>query len=281
MAPTQPSIQAILRQLELRIEAGHSRSTHTNESESGGGVNKEDEVVPLSTTTTTTTTLLEAHGKMADYDDRTLHVPPHMSFAALAEKHVLPCHPFFNRLVRLAHAVPARMCVRDDNTGVEATHLQLLTDALAFRRRIWQILGGHVQKALVQRQEVYVAILAPGGYEFTVAMVAALALGAAVVPMTTALPPEEALYFVTKSRAAVLLVSDGALRLGLSVEKLVKNRDPHSPFVCIPVAPSLRNMPLKPAEIIVSSDAYLDDNAAGVVIFTSGTTGPPKVRVHA
>lgn len=124
------------------------------------------------------------------------------------------------------------------------------------------------------------AILAPGGYDFAVAIVAALALGAAVVPITVALPPEEALYFVTKSRAAALLVSDGALRLGLSVEKLVKDGDAQSRFVCIPVAPSLHNTPMRPAEIIVSSDAYLNDNAAGVVMFTSGTNGPPKVRIR-
>lgn len=264
MAPTFPSVQAIFRKLE-RL-AINSSSTYEREP----GAIAKDEILPLET-------LLRAPWNMSKYDDRTLYVPPHMSLASLAERHVLPCHPFFNRLVRLAHASPARLCIRDDNTGVEATHLQLLTDALAFRQRIWQNLSSEVQKALHERQEVYLAILAPGGYEFTVAIVAALALGAAVVPMTVALPPEEALYFVTKSRAAAILVSDGALRLGLSVEKLVKDGDAQSQFVCIPVAPSLHNTPLQPTEIIVSSDTYLDDNAAGVVIFTSGTTGPPKV----
>lgn len=155
----------------------------------------------------------------------------------------------------------------------------MLTDVLAFRERVWESLSDDVKKALEQRQEVYIAILAPGGYEFTVAILAALALGAAVVPMAVVLPPEEALYFATKSRAAAVLVSDGALRLGLSLEKLVKNRNPQSPFVCVPVGPSLKNPPLHPTQIVVSSDLYLDDNAPGVVIFTSGTTGPPKGAV--
>ncbi|CAK4030611.1 Malonate-- ligase [Lecanosticta acicola] len=259
-SPTSPSIAALFRQLEKR--AINSSSTFERNPET---VYKED-VLPLQT-------LLKEQWKMSSFDDRTLQVPEHTG------KHIFPCHPLFNRLVRFAHANPPRLCVRDVNTGVEATHVQLLTDVLAFRERVWQNLSDGVKKALDQRQEVYIGILAPGGYEFTVAILAALALGAAVVPMTVALPPEEALYFATKSRAAAVLVSDGALRLGLALEKLVKDADPSSRFVCIPVAPSLMQPPLDPAQIIVSSDMYLDDNAPGVVIFTSGTTGPPKGAV--
>ena len=205
--------------------------------------------------------------------DRTLYVPGHSG------KNILPCHPLFNRLARFAHEVPPRICVRDDNTGHEASHVQLLTDVLAFRQRIWDNLGDEVKEALDQREEVYIAVLAPGGYEYSVGILAALALGAAVVPMTVALPPEEALYFATKSRAVAILVSENALQLGRALEKLVKDRDPHSPLVCIPIGPSRWNPPLNPTDILVSSDCYLDDNAPGVVIFTSGTTGPPKGAV--
>ncbi|KAK5162962.1 uncharacterized protein LTR77_011016 [Saxophila tyrrhenica] len=206
-------------------------------------------------------------------DDRTYHVPRQVG------PNIFPAHPFFNRLVRFAHAVPPRLCVRDDNTGVEATHVQLLTDVLAFRERVLASLSPAVRQQLDNREEVYIAILAAGGYEYTVATLAALAVGAAVVPMTVALPPEEALYFVTKSRAVSVLCSSAAMELGKAVEKLVKGQDSGSSFTCLNVAPSLHNTPLHPSEIKMSSDQYLSDNAPGVVIFTSGTTGPPKGAV--
>ena len=206
--------------------------------------------------------------------DHTMNVPAHQ------DDNVLPAQPLFNRLVRFAHDIPPRLCVRDDNAGTEATHIQLLTDVLAFRRQIWTYLSTDVRRALAAREEVYIAVLAAGSYEYTVAMLATLALGAAVVPMTVALPPPEALYFVTKSRAAAILVSSAVTRLAVALEKLVKENDVRSTFICIPIAPALFTSPvLRPNQIFVSSDRYIDPNAPGVVIFTSGTTGPPKGAV--
>jgi malonyl-CoA/methylmalonyl-CoA synthetase len=206
-------------------------------------------------------------------DDRTLHVPLHSG------RNVLPCHSLFQRLLRFAHQKPPRLAIRESNTGRGATHIQLVSDVLAMKERLWNTLGQGVQQALRRKEEVYIAVLAPGGHEYAVAILAILAVGAAAVPMTVALPPEEALYFATKSRAVAILVSSDALRLGLQLEKLVKNEDPRSTFSCIPVEPCTWTDPLSPDDIVVSTDLYLDDNAPGIVIFTSGTTGPPKGSV--
>lgn len=206
-------------------------------------------------------------------DDRTLHVPPHSGL------NTLPCHSLFQRLLRFAHQKPPRLAIRESNTGREATHIQLISDVLSMKDRLLRTLSRDVQLSLLRKEEVYIAVLAPGGHEYAVAILAILAIGAAAVPMTVALPPEEALYFATKSRAVAVLVSSDALRLGLQLEKLVKHRDPRSGFTCIPVAPCTWTPPLSPETISISSDLYLDENAPGIVIFTSGTTGPPKGSV--
>ena len=103
-------------------------------------------------------------------DDRTLHVPPHSG------RNILPCHSLFQRLLRFAHQIPPRLAIRESNSGKEASHIQLLSDVLALRERVWRALGQDVQSALQRQEEVYVAVLAPGGHEYAVAMLAVLAL---------------------------------------------------------------------------------------------------------
>jgi len=146
--------------------------------------------------------------------DRTLFVPSHTG------RHILPCHSLFQRLLRFAHQRPARLAIRDSNDNTEATHIQLLTDVLSLRERLVESLSQDIQDALSRREEVYIAVLAPGGYQYTVAMLAVLALGAAVVPLTVALPREEALYFAQKARAAAVIAASGALRLGQHIRPI-------------------------------------------------------------
>lgn len=264
MTHRYPSIGTIFRTLERQLIQSSSTAT-------GDRVADHEEIQPVSPLVLTT---ISADKGFKMNGDRTLFTPAHTG------RNTFPCHSLFARLVRFAHQHPPRLCVRDANEpGREATHIQLLSDVLALRERLWRELSSDVRAALDRREEVYIAVLAPGGYEYTVAMLAVLALGAAVVPVSVAVPAEEAVYFATKSRSAAVVCASGALRLGLALEKLMKDRDSSSTFSCVPVAPSTFTPLLRPEQLVVSSDRYLDDNAPGVVIFTSGTTGPPKGAV--
>jgi len=171
--------------------------------------------------------------------------------------------------------VPPRIAIRDLRANIEKTHLDLLVDVLALKEQIALQLSGQARRSLARDEEVYIAIIAPGGYEFAIAILAVLALGAVAVPMTPALPVEEAMYFVTKSNAVAVLVCGASEPLGRDVERRMRETASQD-FLCMSVKSHIGSSALSASEIFISSDQYLDDNKPGVVIFTSGTTGPPK-----
>ncbi|KAF1921888.1 hypothetical protein BDU57DRAFT_510915 [Ampelomyces quisqualis] len=81
------------------------------------------------------------------------------------------------------------------------------SDVLSLREIVLNTADTATLEALECRDEVYIVIVTAGGYEYSVAMLAVLALGAAAVPITPALPVEEPAYFVEKSKSALVLVS--------------------------------------------------------------------------
>lgn len=170
------------------------------------------------------------------------------------------------------------MAIDDVRSKHQRTHLELLSDVLALRDTVSNTLDPATLQALRQRDEVYIAVVAAGGYEYTVAMLAILALGAAAVPITPALPVEEAAYFVEKSCSALVLVSSMDLKKCCELEKRIASTS-NEHFRGVPIAPCTYATTLDPSEILISSDRALEENAPAVVIFTSGTTGPPKGAV--
>ena len=96
---------------------------------------------------------------------------------------VLPLSPFFTRLLCHARRKQPRPAIRDVRLGIEKNYLQFLTDVLAFRKRLRASLPSATLDALHRREEVYIALIAAGGYEYAVGFVAIAALGAAVVPI--------------------------------------------------------------------------------------------------
>ena len=94
-----------------------------------------------------------------------------------------------------------------------------------------------------------------------------------------ALPAREAAYYVTKCRAVAILTPESSNKLATELAAFLAGSAADS-FQSIPIKPHVGRPPLAPSEFQVSSDEYLDPNAAGLVIFTSGTTGPPKGAVR-
>jgi len=96
-------------------------------------------------------------------------------------RHVLPNDPLFGNLLR--HARRDRVAIKDHDLNVRKTYGELLDAVLSFKEVVRDTLPDWVRERLSRGEEVYMGILARGGYEFTVAVLTALSLGAAIVPM--------------------------------------------------------------------------------------------------
>jgi malonyl-CoA/methylmalonyl-CoA synthetase len=185
---------------------------------------------------------------------------------------VFPNFFLFSRLVRLAHK-PLIAC-RDLTFGFTATYTQLLTDALHLRNVLRQQLEQSTIRRIDAEEEVFILLLGPGGYEFTVGFLALMALGVIVVPISPDLPVKEAEYFASKAQAVAVLTADRCLKLGEGLEETLRPTRPQ--FQSVRIRPHLMQPCMNPEDILISSDRYMDVNKPGYVIFTSGTTGPPK-----
>ena len=108
--------------------------------------------------------------------DRTCFQPKHRG------EHILPNTAFLAQLLR--HAYRSLLAIRDDNDKIEKTYGDLLSDALHLRKVVAARLSSKVLADIDDGREVFIGVLAPGGYEYAVAVVAAYALGAAVVPIS-------------------------------------------------------------------------------------------------
>ncbi|KAK5946308.1 hypothetical protein PMZ80_000450 [Knufia obscura] len=202
--------------------------------------------------------------------DRRKFVPHHE-----ARDDVLPCDGLFPRLLTLASRSSHRPAIRDLNTGVEKTTAELLSDAINFRETLRSRLQPQTLKALRDGEEVFISLVGPGGYEFTVGILGILGLGAAASPFSPHQPVQEASYYVNKAKSVAVVVTDSAADIGQKLAAEIQ-KTTNSHFVCVPVSAGLGQTYRPPSSLVLSSAGFRDLNSPGVVIFTSGTTGPPK-----
>lgn len=204
--------------------------------------------------------------------DRTDFVPSHVG------DRVLPADPLFTRLIVLACRPKQTTVIRDVNTGIEKNSAQLLSDVLNLRRVLKASLSQETLDDIQHGKEVYISIVGPGGYEFAVGILAVLALGAAASPFSPVMPVKEACYYVNRAKSVAIMVASSASELGSSLVQEIRSTT-NKDFVAVPMRAYEDGQYIDPKSIVVSSNRYVDLNAPGIVIFTSGTTGPPKGAV--
>ncbi len=191
---------------------------------------------------------------------------------------ILPANPLFNRLLALAHRPKQETVIRDVNANVEKTAANLLSDVLNLRRVLNTSLPPSIVDDIQNGKETFISILAPGGYDFAVGILAVFALGAAASPFSPLQPVNEATYYINKARSVAVMVASSAIKLGDDLASEIRTTNNPS-FIAVPIASYTQHPTIAPTQIILSSNRWVDPNSAGVIIFTSGTTGPPKAAV--
>lgn len=188
---------------------------------------------------------------------------------------VLPNFPLLVKLLGFAHRLPpTHIAIRDNVSGIEASHINLLSDVLALRDSLNSSLDEDSRLKLETGRDVFFMVLAGPGYDYTVSFLAVLALGGVIVPVSPRVPLQEAIYFAEKSTATGIIYEPKFLTLVQPLKRHLQGN-----FVAVETTPSLGAYNLEPRDIYIHPSRSLSPESPGLVIFTSGTTGPPKAVV--
>jgi malonyl-CoA/methylmalonyl-CoA synthetase len=184
----------------------------------------------------------------------------------------LPALPMFKELVK--HAQLGRTAIVDYSVAADGSaiysYAQLLSDVAKFRDDLARELGVEDLKA------ARVAFLAENGYNYVVSLLTIWALGGFAVPLCTTHPIHEMLYTVTDSQATVILATRYFEQPMLELATLAANE--------LSVKMSAHIVPQRSPSVVAAFPILVDSPIAdsmryALMLYTSGTTGKPKVPI--
>lgn len=194
----------------------------------------------------------------------------------------LPQDPYLLDFIRLSRNLPPdHIIVIDHETGVQATITDLITAVCEYRVRLGNELGTETLTAIRAGKEVFIATILPPGYDFVVAFLAILSLGAGLVPLSTKLLPEEVAYYISQSGSHFILCDQNRFKLASAVPALVStsgsNVEHTGKLQVICLGTSHSPFTKSPYPEIEFDQAWTPSlEAPSLILFTSGSSGPPK-----
>ncbi|KAJ5408557.1 NRPS-like protein biosynthetic cluster [Penicillium cosmopolitanum] len=166
----------------------------------------------------------------------------------------------------------------DSSCGIEANHQQFLQDVYATRQGLLNGLPRVLfnDQDIIHEERPFICLLNQGNYEYIVAAFAVLILGGAVVPLSPNILPEEASHLMKQCQSVVLMAGPSVSDHASAIQQyaLSQQQDIHVRSISIHSPQQLIRPSIEEAMII-------SPERPSMLVFTSGTVGPPKGVVHA
>ncbi|CAG8943066.1 unnamed protein product [Penicillium salamii] len=188
----------------------------------------------------------------------------------------LPNDFLFQRIVHVAneHLNSNPVTLRDYQSDQQANHAKLLADVLELQLILFRKLSRDTRKALSVGKDVFILVSAPAGYEWLVAFLTVLSLGAVVAPISTEIDEAEMTELANETEAAAILLGSHSPSVAKSLDKSVG---------CPVLAVNewlLAQSSTPPKQFQINTEHTLDEKSAGYLLFTSGSTSRPKGVLH-
>ncbi|KAJ6788589.1 hypothetical protein PWT90_05348 [Aphanocladium album] len=196
---------------------------------------------------------------------------------ASKDTHYFPNEGFFERIVYVSQHCADRILVRDELSNSTVLYGDLLSDVACMRKKIRQVLPktNFDSKGYFLPGAPYVFIIAPANYDYILASVAVFSLGGAIAPISSGLLTEEVCHLLRKARSQCILLTSQYEQIGQDIAReysMWKQSDENLSIATI----ERSTMRCELTSVQIDEDMMLDPKAPGMLLFSSGSTGPPK-----
>lgn len=199
------------------------------------------------------------------------------------DSRVFPNDEIFRGLRSCAERFPG-VAVNDPANGVSTSYDQLIRNIVATRKSILDALPASLfdGRGRLLDNSIWVGLLSPLSEDFIVGCLAILSIGGAIMPMAAGILPEEANHFLEQTEASLLLVTSGQYEAAAKIHQHRQQMPavPQCRLHVVTITCGHRDHCMDTAAHLQIDDTLsLPSNRPGLIVFTSGTTGPPKGAV--
>jgi malonyl-CoA/methylmalonyl-CoA synthetase len=175
------------------------------------------------------------------------------------------------------------IAINDPANGVSTSYNQLIRNIVDTRKRIQDALPTSLfdDRGILIDNSIWVGLQAPLSEDFIVGCLAILSLGGAIMPIAVGILPEEVNHFLEQTNCVLLLVPSGESGAASQIHQHRRQtcgsqRQLHTVTIicghrdqCVDTTEHLR----------IDESVKIPSTRPGLIVFTSGTTGPPKGAV--